>query len=63
MGISGYIIIFFMLATLAVLVMGVFVMGRGGKVSKKYSNKLMTLRVIMQAIALLLLLSLFFVKS
>ena len=45
-------IIIFSLATLGVLIAGLIVMARGGKVSKKYSNKLMIARVVMQAIAI-----------
>ena len=40
--------------TVAVLFTGLFVMARGGEVDRKYSNKLMRLRVIAQFIALLL---------
>lgn len=61
MQISGIIIIAFMLATLLILIVGLVVMARGGKVSKKYSNKLMVLRVVFQAIAILLLAGLFFI--
>lgn len=42
-----------MLAVLASLVMGIFVMAKGGDLAKKYSNKLMQLRVTLQGIALL----------
>lgn len=48
-----------MLATLAVLVVGVLLMGKGGEANRKYANKLMTARVILQASVLLLLLLLF----
>lgn len=42
-----------MLAVLVSLVLGVFVMAKGGEASRKYSNKLMQLRVTLQGIALL----------
>ncbi len=40
----------------ASLLMGLVVMARGGEVAKKYSNKLMQLRVVLQAIAILIIL-------
>jgi hypothetical protein len=42
-------------ATLAVLVVGVISMFRGGQFNSKYSNKLMRMRVITQLIAVLLI--------
>ena len=41
-------------ATLAVLLAGVIVMARGGELNRKYGNKLMRLRVVMQATAVVL---------
>ena len=41
-----------MLATLAILGIGIFSMGKGGEFNAKYGNKLMKMRVIMQGIAL-----------
>jgi len=43
-----------LLATAGVLFAGVFSMLRGGEFSKKYSNKLMRMRVAFQAAAILL---------
>ena len=43
-------------ATLGVLAVGVFAMLRGGEFNRKYGNKLMRLRVGMQALAIVLLL-------
>ena len=40
--------------TLIVLFAGVITMGRGGEVNRKYGNRLMRWRVILQAVALLL---------
>ena len=40
--------------TLIVLFAGVITMGRGGEVGRKYSNKLMRWRVILQGIAIVL---------
>ncbi len=42
-----------MVATLAVVIVGVVSMARGGAFNKRNANKLMRLRVILQATALL----------
>jgi hypothetical protein len=39
-------------ATLAVLIVGIVIMVRGGEINKKYSNKLMVARVWFQAITI-----------
>ncbi|MBL4804257.1 MAG: twin transmembrane helix small protein [Alphaproteobacteria bacterium] len=44
-----------MFLVLAVLGMGLFSMVKGGEFNKKYGNKLMQARVIMQGVALALL--------
>lgn len=51
---TGLIILLFaaMGLTLLVLFVGLFSMVRGGEFNKKYSNKLMRLRVLFQAIAI-----------
>jgi hypothetical protein len=56
------IIMAFMLATLVVLVTGILLMAKGGKVNEKYSNRLMIARVVLQAMAVLLLGLMYFVK-
>lgn len=56
-------IIILMFATVAVLIAGLVLMAIGGKVNKKYANKLMTARVILQAAAIILLGILFFMAS
>ncbi|HUI17969.1 MAG TPA: twin transmembrane helix small protein [Alphaproteobacteria bacterium] len=43
-----------MAAVLVVLLFGVASMFRGGEFNRKYANKLMRLRVLLQAVALLL---------
>ena len=43
-----------MLAVLAVLMLGIFSMAKGGEFNKKYGNKLMRARVILQGVALAL---------
>lgn len=49
-----YVIGLALLATLGVLFAGLFSMMRGGEFSKKYSNKLMRMRVGFQAAAIVL---------
>jgi hypothetical protein len=44
-----------LVATLGVLFLGLFSMARGGEFNKKYGNRLMRLRVVMQGAALVLL--------
>ena len=52
-------------AVAIVLIMGIYTLFKGGNTSKKYSNKLMQLRVLLQFIAIivLVLLAYFFCKS
>ena len=47
------ILVLFMLATFAVVVVGVIAMAVNGKLNKNHSNKLMRLRVLFQAVAIL----------
>ena len=47
------ILVFFMIATLGVVVIGIIAMAVNGKLNKNHSNKLMRLRVLFQAIAIL----------
>jgi hypothetical protein len=51
---SGLVILLFaaMGLTLAVLFIGLFAMARGANFNRKYGNKLMRLRVLLQAIAI-----------
>ncbi len=42
-------------AVAVVLIMGIFTLFKGGETSKKYSNKLMQLRVLLQFIAIIVL--------
>ena len=46
------ILVVFMAATLAVVIIGVIAMAINGKLNKNHSNKLMRLRVLFQAIAI-----------
>ena len=47
--------IILLLAVGIVLILGIGTLFKGGEVSKKYSNKLMQLRVLLQFIAILVL--------
>ncbi len=58
-----FLTIFTVLSVLAVLLLGLFSMMRGGELNKKYGNKLMIARVVLQAIAILLLMLLWIVSS
>jgi hypothetical protein len=49
-----------LLGVVAVLLIGVVAMGRGGDFNRKYGNRLMRARVGLQALALILLAALFF---
>ena len=51
-----------LVATLAVLLVGVIAMLRGGEFNVKYGNKLMRARVAMQALAVALMLSLYLIN-
>ena len=46
--------ILFMIGALGVVVIGVIAMATNGKINKKHSNKLMRLRVLFQAIAVVI---------
>ena len=50
-----FLSIFLILAVGIVLILGIGTLFRGGNTSKKYSNKLMQLRVLLQFIAILAL--------
>ncbi|MEX2649937.1 MAG: twin transmembrane helix small protein [Alphaproteobacteria bacterium] len=54
-GILPYVVGAALLGTLGVLFAGVVVMARGGELNRKYGNKLMRLRIVMQALAVALL--------
>ena len=47
--------IFFLFAVGIVLLLGIGTLFKGGEASKKYSNKLMQLRVLLQFIAIIVL--------
>ncbi len=47
-----------LIAVAVVLILGIGTLFKGGEASKKYSNKLMQLRVLLQFIAIIILVSL-----
>ena len=55
MNASHIIVLFFMLATFLVLIVGVSLMMKGGPLNAKYGNKLMVARVTLQGITILLI--------
>ncbi len=58
-GLLTVLLAVFMAATLGVLFLGIVTLARGGEDSPERSNKLMRYRVLLQAVAVLLLLALF----
>ncbi|MDC3132014.1 HIG1 domain-containing protein [Pelagibacteraceae bacterium] len=48
-----FILVLFMLATFAVVVVGVIAMAVNGKLNKNHSNKLMRLRVLFQVFVII----------
>jgi hypothetical protein len=52
-----FVAAFACLAVLAVLMVGVFGFARGGEFNRKYANKIMRLRLLLQFIAVLLILA------
>lgn len=60
MGAMPTIVLILMVATLVVLIIGLILMAIGGDINKKHSNKLMTLRVALQAAAIIMLMVMFF---
>ena len=53
--VAPVLMVVLLVAVIAVLLVGVFAMARGGAFNAKYSNKLMRARVALQALAILLL--------
>ncbi|MZR29981.1 twin transmembrane helix small protein [Sneathiella litorea] len=51
----NYFIIAAVIATALVLLVGVLTFARGGDFNRRYGNKLMRLRILMQAIAVVLI--------
>lgn len=55
MDLLSVVIVLALLATIVVMMMGLFTMGHGGTMDKMFSERLMWARVIIQAAAILLL--------
>jgi len=55
MDLLGVVIILALLATVSVMILGVFTMGQGGELDERLSARLMWARVGIQAFAILLL--------
>jgi hypothetical protein len=55
MDVFSFLIPAALLAVTAVLALGIFALFRGGVFGRSYSNKLMRLRVLMQAVAIAVL--------
>jgi hypoxia induced protein len=55
MDVFSYLIPAALLAVAAVLAVGIYSLFRGGEFGRSYSNKLMRLRVVMQAVAIVVL--------
>jgi nitrogen fixation-related uncharacterized protein len=55
MDIFSYLIPAALIAVAAVLAVGIYALFRGGDFGRSYSNKLMRLRVVMQAVAIAIL--------
>lgn len=51
------------LSVIAVLVLGIISMMKGGEFNKKYGNKLMTARIVLQAVTIILLVILWMLSS
>lgn len=63
---SGFLpilIVIAILATVGVLMVGLFAMARGGKFNSKYSNKLMRARIVFQFLAVILIVILGFISG
>lgn len=55
MDIFSYLVPAALIAVAAVLAVGIYALFRGGDFGRSYSNKLMRLRVVMQAVAIAIL--------
>ncbi|HSV03673.1 MAG TPA: twin transmembrane helix small protein [Phenylobacterium sp.] len=63
MDVFSYLIPVSLGAVAIVLAFGIYTLFRGGDLGRSYSNKLMRLRVLMQAIAIAVLLAAFWWRS
>ena len=56
----NYLLFLFIMITTMILLLGILSMAGGDKISKKFGTKLMTLRVVFQALAILALVIFYF---
>jgi len=63
MDIFSYLIPLSLAAVAIVLAVGIYSLFRGGDFGRSYSNKLMRLRVVMQAVAIAILVAAFWWRS
>ena len=63
MSIVLFLAVLAMISVVAVLILGILTMLRGGELNKKYGNKLMIARVALQATAVILLMALWVASS
>ncbi|TNE40435.1 MAG: twin transmembrane helix small protein [Alphaproteobacteria bacterium] len=52
----NFLIVAAVVATALVLLFGILTMARGGEFNRKYANKIMRLRILVQAVAIVLIL-------
>ena len=62
MDLLSVVIVLALLATIAVMMMGLFTMGQGGSLDKMIGNRLMWARVGIQTVAILLLILAVFLR-
>ena len=58
-----FIVVFACLAVLIVLMIGIGGFSKGGEFNRKYANKIMRLRIILQAIAIMLIILFVFLQK
>ncbi len=63
MGDFGYLVPVLLAAVVGVLIIGVLGMVRGGEFNRKYGNKLMRARVILQFVTVMVLLAIMFMRD
>tara|TARA_B100001123_G_scaffold256004_1_gene285501 strand:- start:2333 stop:2527 length:195 start_codon:yes stop_codon:yes gene_type:complete len=63
MGLGNLLLLLAMGAVTIVLITGIVLMARGGEANRKYGNKLMMMRVVLQGVALAILAVLFLLKD
>ncbi len=57
-----YVVVAACLAVLGVLLFGIYTFSRGGEFNKKYANKIMRLRILLQFVAVLLILAFVYIS-